>query len=157
MSEAANLAAKLEAQGSKPEDFMLAIEDDDWKREVYTDGAAWTVRSILAHLMTSEKAFLKLFLQIADGGPGVSDDFVIDRSNASQQRRTASLRPEQLLQQYVAARADMVTFVAGLGDSDLEVQGRHPFLGLVSLRDMVKMIYIHNQSHCRDIRRVLGA
>jgi hypothetical protein len=37
----------------------------------------------------------------------------------------------------------------------LEKTGRHPFLGVTTLREMIKMIYIHNQTHYRDLRRVL--
>ena len=155
MSEVAALAEKLKSEGEKSMTFFAGLTEEQWKIEVYTEGAVWTIRNTLAHLMTAERAFVKLFENIRQSGSGVSEDFVIDRYNASQQRRTKDLGPEELLEQYKAVRAEMVDWVSGIGDSDLEKTGRHPFLGITTLREMVKMVYIHNQIHYRDLRKVL--
>ena len=64
-------------------------------------------------------------------------------------------RGTQLLERFREARKQMIAWVAGLEDAALERTGRHPFLGVSTLREMIKMIYIHNQTHYRDIRRVL--
>ena len=153
--ETAVLAQKLKSEGDKFSAFFAGLTDDQWKREVYTEGSVWTIRSILAHLMTSERAFVKLFESIRQGGAGVSEDFVIDRYNARQQEKTSELTPAELLEQYKAVRAEMIAWVSGIADSDLEKTGRHPFLGVTTLHEMVKMVYIHNQTHYRDLRRVL--
>ena len=155
MSEVAALAEKLKSEGEKSMTFFAGLTEEQWKIEVYTEGAVWTIRNTLAHLMTAERAFVKLFENIRQSGSGVSEDFVIDRYNASQQRRTKDLGPEELLEQYKAVRAEMVDWVSGISDSDLEKTGRHPFLGITTLREMVKMVYIHNQIHYRDLRKVL--
>jgi len=39
----------------------------------------------------------------------------------------------------------------------LEKQGRHPFLGVTTIREMVKMLYIHNLTHYRDMKKALKA
>jgi uncharacterized damage-inducible protein DinB len=155
MSEGADLAAKLQSEGERLLAFFGALGQGQWEAEVYTDGAVWTVRNTLAHLMTSERAFTILFEQIRQGGSGVTEDFAIDRYNASQQRKTMDLRASDLLQSFRQARAAMVTWVSGLAEEDLEKRGRHPFLGVTSLREMLKMVYIHNQVHYRDVRRAL--
>jgi len=155
MSETAELAQKLKSEGEKFAAFFGGLTDDQWNREVYTEGSVWTIRSILSHLMTSERAFVILFERIRQGGAGVSEDFVIDRYNARQQEKTRELTPAELLEQYKAIRAEMIAWVFSITDSDLEKTGRHPFLGLTTLHEMVKMIYIHNQTHYRDLRRVL--
>jgi hypothetical protein len=155
MTESAALAAKLRAEGEKLADFMISLSAEQWAVEVYTEGSVWTIRSIMVHLMTAERAFLKLFEQIMQGGPGVSEDFVIDRYNASQQAKAKDLDRHELLERYRSTRARMVALVLGFRDADLEKIGRHPFLGVTALREMVKMIYIHNQAHLRDARRCL--
>jgi len=155
MDESAALARKLQAEGDKLTKFMGALSDAQWNSEVYTEGTVWTIRNVVVHLVSAERAFLTLFGQIRDGGSGVSADFDIDRYNASQQRKMQKLNCAQLVAQYLEARAKMVAFVQSLGWDDLEKQGRHPHLGATSLRDMVKMIYIHNQRHYRDVRRSL--
>ena len=155
MTEVAELASKLKSEGEKFAAFFAGLTDDQWKLEVYTEGAVWTIRNILAHLMTSESAFVKLFDNILQGGEGVAEDFVIDRYNARQQEKTRALTPSELLDQYKAIRVDMIRWVSGVNDSDLEKTGRHPFLGITTLREMIKMVYVHNQIHYRDLRRVL--
>jgi uncharacterized damage-inducible protein DinB len=155
MSEATDLAEKLKSEGERMGAFFGGLTDEQWRSEVYTEGQTWTVRSILAHLMTAERAFIKLFEQIRQGGEGVSTDFVIDRYNARQQEKTRELTAAELLQKYKDLRAEMVSWVTGLQEGELDRTGRHPFLGVTTLREMVKMIYIHNQQHYRDIRRVM--
>ncbi len=155
MSEAPELAQKLKAEGEKYTKFFSALSESEWNTEVYTEGAVWTIRNILAHFVTSERAFVKLFEGIRQGGPGVSADFVIDRYNASQQARTRDITPAELLDQYRRVREVMVEWVSQISDSDLEKIGRHPFLGETSLREMIRMVYIHNQIHYRDLRRAL--
>ncbi len=155
MPEAAALAEKLKAEGEKFSGYFAALTEQQWSTPVYTEGATWTIRNILAHLMTAERAFLKLFEDIRQGGPGASEDFVIDRYNARQQEKTRDLTPSELLQQYRDARLAMIDWVTTLQDEELERTGRHPFLGLTTLREMIKLIYIHNQTHYRDIRKAL--
>ena len=155
MSETAELAQKLKSEGGKFAAFFGSLTEEQWKKEIYTEGSVWTIRNILAHLMTSERAFIKLFESIRQGGGGVADDFVADRYNASQQQKTKELTPIELLDQYKAMRVRMIEWVSGISDSDLEKTGRHPALGITTLREMIKMVYIHNQTHYRDLRRVL--
>jgi hypothetical protein len=155
--ESATLADKLQVEGKKIGMFMASLDDRQWNVEVYTEGSVWTVQGVFGHLLAAERAFVKLFSQVKDGGPGVSDDFDIDRYNAAQQRRTKGLAPAALIEQFRSSRAQMVMFVYGLGESDLEKKGRHPYLGVVCLRDMIKMIYVHNHAHLRDVQKALNA
>ncbi len=155
MTETADLAQKLKSEGEKFATIFGSFTEDQWKKEVYTEGSVWTIRNILSHLMTSERAFIKLFESIRQGGEGVSEDFVIDRYNARQQEKTKDISSAELLEQYKAVRAEMTAWVSEISDSDLEKTGRHPFLGITTLREMIKMVYIHNQTHYRDLRKVL--
>ena len=152
----AELAAKLKSEGEKSMEYYRGLSGPQWDTQVYTEGSIWSIRNILAHLMTAERAFLELFENIRRGGAGVSEDFVIDRYNARQQEKTRELTPEELLRQYREVRGQMVNWVSGLTDVELGATGRHPFLGVTTLREMIKMVYIHNQTHYRDIRRVLS-
>ena len=156
MSETEELADKLRKEGERLGDFFGTLTANQWKAEVYTEIAVWTIRNVLAHLMTTERAFVKVFENILQGGEGVSDDFVIDRYNARQQEKTKDLDPMELLEQYKGFRKDMIGLVTRINDADLEKAGRHPYLGITTLREMIKMVYIHNQIHYRDIKKVLS-
>ncbi len=111
--------------------------------------------TVLSHFVTSERGLVKLFEQIRQGGAGAADDFSIDRYNSSQQEKTKDLTPAELLEQYKKVRAGSVTWVSGLKDEELEIKGRHPFLGETVLREMIKMLYLHNQIHYRDLKKIL--
>ena len=155
MSELNELADKLESEGDKFTALFAGLADSQWQAEVYTEGETWTLRNVLSHFVTSERGLVRLFEQLRLGGSGSADDFSIDRYNASQQQKTKDLSPQELLEQYQAVRADTIAWTLSLSELDLEKQGRHPFLGMTSLREMIKMLYIHNQVHHRDMKKVL--
>lgn len=156
MSEASLLADKLKHEGEKIVEYFEGLSDEQWLLEIYTEDTVWTIRNILAHLMTSERAFVKLFESIRQGGIGVTDEFVIDRYNARQQEKTKEFGTQELLQRFKSIREEMIVWVSEIDDSDLEKTGRHPFLGQTTLREMIKMVYLHNQIHYRDIKKALN-
>ena len=155
MSELNELADKLQSEGEKFFALFAGLTDDQWQSEVYTEGETWTIRNVLSHFVTSERGLVRLFERIRLTGEGASDDFSIDRYNASQQERTKDLPPQELLEQYRAIRADSIAWTLSLDEVDLEKQGRHPYLGMTTLREMIKMLYLHNQIHYRDMKKVL--
>ena len=155
MSELNDLADKLSTEGEKFFSLFAGLTDDQWGAEVYTEGETWTIRNVLSHFVTSERGLVRLFERIRLTGEGASDDFSIDRYNASQQERTKDLPPQELLEQYRAIRADSIAWTLSLDEADLEKQGRHPYLGMTTLREMIKMLYLHNQIHYRDMKKVL--
>jgi uncharacterized damage-inducible protein DinB len=146
------LAERLKTEGEKTAVLFASLTDPQWQATVYTEGAQWSVRHVLAHFVMAEKSFIKLFANIRDGGTGVPEDFDLDRQNAKHQQEVETLSPQELLQQFQAVRAEMVVFVAALSAGDLETHGRHPFLGVTTLAEMIKLVYRHNQIHARDLR-----
>ncbi|HNN14848.1 MAG TPA: DinB family protein [Anaerolineales bacterium] len=155
MSEINELVEKLKSEGERMATFFSELNDEQWTSEVYTEGTIWSVRNVLSHFVTAERGLVKLFEQVRTTGVGASDDFSIDRYNAAQQKKNESLTPADLLEQYRQVRAESVKWVGGLKDEELDIQGRHPFLGETVIREMVKMLYLHNQLHYRDVKRAL--
>lgn len=150
------LADRLRKEALKTEGFFSNLQAEDWQVPVYTEGTRWTVREVLAHFVTSERGFLELFKAILAGSGGVAVDFSIDDYNAQQQAQVSGLTPAELLEGYRRARRALSDWVADLSMQDLEIEGRHPFLGQVTLKDMLKMVYLHNQIHIRDLRTSLA-
>lgn len=155
MSETADLAEKLRSEGDRFISIFGGLSDDQWNQEVYTEGTTWSIRNVLAHFVTSERGLIKLFERIRQTGEGAADDFSIDRYNAAMQERTRDMTPQELLEQYKEIRASSVAWVSGLKEEELEITGRHPFLGQTVIREMIKMLYIHNLTHLRDMKKVL--
>ena len=100
-------------------------------------------------------AFWLLLPKRKGGGAGAADDFSIDRYNEAQQQKTKEFTSAELLEQYRDVRANSVAWVSGLKDEELEITGRHPFLEVTTIREMVKMLYLHNQIHYRDFKKAL--
>jgi hypothetical protein len=155
MSETTELAEKLKSEGEKFVTFFSGLTEEQWNSSVYTEGETWTLRNVLSHFVTSERGLVKLFERIRTTGEGATEDFSIDRYNAAQQQKTKDLTSSELLEQYKEVRANTVAWVTGLKDEDLEIKGRHPFLGETVIREMIKMLYIHNQTHYRDVKRTM--
>jgi DinB superfamily len=155
MSEVTELAEKLKTEGERFVSIFSGLTDEQWSQEVYTEETTWTIRNVLAHFVTAERALVKLFEQIRQGGPGAADDFSIDRYNAAMQARTKELTPQDLLEQYRQVRANSITWVSGLKETELEIIGRHPFLEMTTIREMIKLLYIHNQTHYRDMKKAM--
>jgi hypothetical protein len=155
MSEITELAEKLKSEGERFVSIFNSLSDEQWNQEVYTEGARWTIRNMLSHFVTSERGLLKLFQRIRNGEQGAPDDFSIDRYNAAMQERTKQATPGELLEQYKEVRANAIEWVSGLQAAELEITGRHPFLGHTAIRDMIKMLYIHNLNHYRDMKKAL--
>lgn len=149
------LAEKLKTEGEKTTVFLSRLTPAQWQQTVYAAEGTWTARSILAHFVSAEQGFLKIFASIREDGPGASADFEIDRYNASQQARLAEVAWPELLAHYQLVRAEMVAFAAGLEAADLQKTGRHPALGITSLGEMLKMVYLHNALHLRDLKKAL--
>lgn len=155
MSEINDLADKLKSEGKKFYAIFAGLTDEQWQMDVYTEDTTWTIRNVLSHFVTSERGLVKLFERIRVSGEGVTDDFSIDRYNAAQQLKSEELSPQELLEQYKEVRSDTVAWTLSLQESDLEKQGRHPFLEMTTLREMIKMLYLHNQVHYRDMKKAL--
>lgn len=150
------LAGRLLAEGEKSAEFFRQLGAPDWNKKIYTDGETWSVHDVLAHFVTAENSLCKLVENIAAGGAGSADDFNIDAYNA---RKVASLKnaqPEEMIAQYLANRQQTAEMVGRLAAADLERQGRHPFLGIAPLAEIIKIIYRHNQIHQREIRAALN-
>ena len=149
------LAEKLIASGRKTRDFFQAIEGDDWYQQVYTEGASWSVHQILAHFVASEASVARLVKYILQGNDGVPESFDIDAYNEREVHCFSKLPNDMVLQRFMERRGETIQMVLAMSDADLCTEGRHPWLGIAPVEEMIKLMYRHNQIHQRDIRKIL--
>jgi hypothetical protein len=149
------LAERLKREGKNTIEFFQALSPDDWQTGLYTDGAAWTVGQVLAHIVAAEHSLTRLVENILDGGAGTPEDFDLNTYNERKVDEMKALPREALLERYSALRGKLTGLVAGMSPDDLLKQGRHPWLGVAALEDIIKLIYRHNQIHQRDIRKAI--
>lgn len=150
------LAGRLQVEGEKVVQFFQSLAPEDWGLTVYTDGACWTVRQVLAHFVMSEISMGQLVENILAGGTGTPEDFDLNAYNERKVTALEAANPAKLLEQYTVVRRGTVERMRTLVDADLLKTGRHPFLGIAPVEEIVKLIYRHNSIHLREIRRALA-
>jgi hypothetical protein len=151
-----SIIEKLLKEGNKTEKFFFSLQESQWEIRIYNNAMVWKVRHILAHFISSEDSFLILFEKTRKSLNGIPSDFSIDEFNNLQVRKMEKIPPSILLNLFHDTRKQTVNWVAGLSELDFNKKGLHPSMGETSLQDMIKMIYIHNQMHLRDIRAAIG-
>ena len=151
-----HLKNRLIKEGQKSLDYFRTFSSDEWDRIIYTEGSCWTVHQVLAHFVAAEDGFHQLIEDILAGGSGTPVDFDINTYNERKVERLIDISASNLMMRFSKVRRRTVGLVAGMGQSDLAKQGRHPFLGVSSLADIIKLIYRHNQIHIREVRKILS-
>ena len=148
---------RLKSEGAESLNFFRAMPSSAWATQIYDIGPEWDVREVLCHFVSSESSLVELFKRIVATGEGVADDFDIDRWNKSKVSKMDEMMPDELIRQFEVTRAMTVTWTGTLEEADLDKVGRHPFLGMVEVEQMLKLLYRHNMLHQRDVTRALAA
>jgi hypothetical protein len=151
-----HLSRRLQSSLEKTRVFFEKIVTDQWETEIYSEGASWTLKQILVHNVIAEDSMLRLVKGILDGGEGVREDFDLDAYNEYKVDQSEKLTPQELLAEFEHARRETIRVVNGLSDADLETSGRHPWLGVAKIEEIIKLMFRHNQIHIREIRSALG-
>jgi hypothetical protein len=146
---------KLQEEGDKTIDLFSSFSRKEWAALVYFDKMEWQVKDLLAHFISAEKSFLLLFNNILESKQGALEEFSIDEFNNSQVLKMKNIEKEMLIELFRATRSQTINWLKVLPESDLEIIGNHPAMGEVKIIEMVKMIYLHNQMHMRDLRSAI--
>ena len=150
-----HLADRLRRSGRATRDFFGGLRPRDWQHTVYREGSQWSVRDILAHLVSAEHAMQELLRDIRSGKPTATSDFNIDEFNEGEVERLGQRGAQILLLDFNTARAATVAQAETMSAADLQLHGHHPWFGNVPISKIIKIIYQHNQIHERDVRRAL--
>ena len=151
------LVTRLENETQKTVDFFRSLSDEQMHLTVYSDHSCWTSQQILAHFVSAEKAFSWLIEDVLGGGSGAPESFDIDAFNDKEVATLQQNEPAALLHRFEILRRENILRVSRMSLEDLARIGRHPFLGIASLEDIIQLLYRHNQIHQRDIRKRLTA
>lgn len=150
-----DMVRKLEKGGEEVVLFYRALSPEQLEMQIYTDGAAWTTRQVLAHLISIERSMHWLFRNILEGGPGSPENFDIERFNRTQPRKLDGFSIEELIGQFRAVRDETIGIVRDMDDADLDREGRHAFHGHGKLERFILWAHEHSRIHQEDMRRVL--
>ena len=150
------LVRRLSEEGAALLAQLDALAAATWAAPVYPAAeGAWTIHSILAHLVSAEGYIRLMMSDIVAGGPGAPPGVDVDAINATEVASLSTFSPADLIDKLRDSRAATVTMVAAFSDDDLDRPGNHPLLGQITLEDFVKLIYRHNKMHMRDVQHAL--
>lgn len=152
-----DIIAILRSSTDETVQLYAELSPEQLQTPVYSEEVQWTVRQVLAHLITIEKTMHWLFRNILDGGPGSPDDFDVARFNRTQPQKLDHLSLQQLLQRFRTVREETIAIVADMANADLDRQGRHVFLGHGRLERFIRWAYEHARLHEDDVRKALAA
>ena len=103
--------------------FFKSMTPEELTVQVYQDGAKWTAKQVLAHLITIEGSMQWLFKNISSGGSGSPEDFDVERFNRTQTSKLDGLPLAELISQFRAVREDTISIVRELSEEDLDREG----------------------------------
>jgi len=150
------IVARLEKGNAKTLEKFSVLGTEGWQAAAYDGPPRWTARDLAAHFYSAEVGLLAMARDVAAGGQGAPEGFDFDNFNAQEQKRLAGLTPTEVLESLTRARRDTIDFARALTEEQLDLVGRHPALGIVSLEVMLTAIYGHQLMHMRETMARVG-
>lgn len=149
------IAAELERNLSETVSLFRSLSSEELDTQLYTDGAKWTVRQVLAHFIAIERSMQWLFKNILSGGPGAPTDFDFERFNRSQTPKFDGLSLAELIERFESVRQETLCIVSEMKEEDLDREGLHAFHGKGKLDRFIRWAYEHVRLHLEDVMKRL--
>ncbi len=150
------LIKRMREETEKTLAFFRAVDAGDWERAVHSDDQFWTVRQILCHFLDAEQNLCSLVEDVLKGGEGAPEGYDHIAHNREHVAQMGEWNPAALLEAFAQARQHTLQVVETFADADLDRIGRHPAMGQKSLENILKMLYLHNKDHQREVQRAIG-
>lgn len=130
---------------------------DRWDTQVYSDGAAWTVRQLATHLMLTDRGHNNMVMAIARGENTIPEDFDLERYNKRSVEKNADVTIDQIRLNLKAYREELNAWLDSIDDATLDREGRHGTLRILSISQILDVVAGHERGHAEDILKALGA
>lgn len=137
------------------EAFLAALDEDTCNTRP-ADGR-WTIRENVAHLVDAERAHRRFIETLLAGETlPTAEDFDLDRWNAAKVKKRAGQSTAELLAALRAEREKTLATLRAIPADGWHITGEHAALGTVSVRQVAKIIGVHERGHLKDMRAVLA-
>lgn len=137
-------------------DDVLNQVGDRWETQVYSEGAAWSVRQLAIHLMISDRGQNNMVMAIAKGENTIPEDFDLERYNRRSVEKRADTTPEEIRAALNATRTELNDWLDTITDETLEKKGRHGTMRILSISEILDVMANHERTHADDILKALG-
>jgi len=136
--------------------LLTSLTPEQWSAPVFSEGANWTVTTVVSHLVEGEVGMSIHVHKIRKGEETLPEGFDLERWNAGVQKRMGQPAASELLAQLAETRAKTLTVMDSLNDADWDLTGRHPSRGVITIEQYYETIHFHELSHAQDIKTALG-
>lgn len=134
-------------------DALLRTLPQAWIH-VHEGDTTWSPFEVVGHLILGERTnwMPRARIILDRGASQVFDEFKRYPKFAHADQRTLP----SLLDEFAAARTDSLQLLRQIQPADLDRQGQHPALGVVTLRQLLSAWVVHDLDHLSQISRVLA-
>lgn len=129
---------------------------DRWDAQIYSDGLQWTARQIAVHLAEADRGHNVQVMGIAEGREVIPPDFDVERFNKRTTEKFAEKSADQARAELETNRAELLAWLESVDDAKLDIIGRHASLRMLSVRDILRLMTLHEKGHADDIVKALG-
>jgi len=136
---------------------LNGLSPEQWEQVVYGEGDGWSVRTIVGHIIDSERGMSIHIHKIRKGEETLPAGFNLDAWNGGIKERMGAATPAELLAGLEVTRARTLQGLNGLTESDWERTGRHPSLGVITVEQYYETIAGHERMHLAHIKTALEA
>ena len=136
--------------------LLNGLTAEQWAAPVFSEGDTWTVKTVVSHLLDSERGMSIQVHKIRKGEETVPENFDLARWNAGVQKRVGDVTPTELIANLEATRAKTLEVMNSLRDEEWTRSGRHPARGIITIEQYYETIHGHELGHTADIAKALG-
>ena len=146
----------LEATRATLLNAVAGLAPEDWNRPVASSEGAWTVKQALAHLAAAESGQLATGQRMLTGEARLGEGFNLDVWNQRQVAKRKDRAPADLLNDMIASRQQLLAWIEGLAEADLDKSGQHARGDMITVEQLCFRIGEHEVQHAAEIRQALG-
>lgn len=147
---------KLNASRQTLLDLLQSLSPEQWEQTVYSEGNHWTVKTVITHLVDSERGMSIHVHKIRKGEETLPPNFDLEQWNAGVADRMGALSQEELLQGLQSTRAKTLDLLNKVTDDEWSLTGRHPARGVITIEQYYETIHGHELIHTADIQKAIA-
>jgi len=136
-------------------DLIAGLEAKDWDRPVASSEGAWTVKQALAHLAAAEPGQLGTGQRMLTSEAKLGEGFSLNIWNQRQVAKRKDRAPADLLNDMAASRQQLLAWIDGLAEADLDKSGQHARGDVITVEQLCFRIGEHEAQHAAEIGRAL--
>lgn len=146
---------RLNKSRARLEDLLDRVPADKWEQRIYSDGAQWTLRQLLIHLMIADRGQNTVVKGIAAGKEVIPPDYDLERFNKRSVEKQAEVSVADARAALKISRAELLDWLNTIDDSVLDIQGRHASMQILTIAQILNVMAGHEDVHGNDIERFL--